>query len=573
MESWKSVWVNALAHFIWLVSVPCCPLLILTGRTFVVYKRGCRHHAEETIMKICTVAEMRNFDRLAIERYGIPDQLLMENAGMATYLVVADTIGVRGRKFVIVCGLGNNGGDGFVVARKLHSNGARVKVFIVGDRSRYQGSARLNLDIISGLDMAIAEVTQSESLRSDLVHSDGVIDALFGTGLDRDVSGLFAEAIDQMNRCAKPVISVDIPSGVHGNTGQVMGIAVKATATVTFGLPKVGNLLYPGFQLCGRLYVSHISFPPELYQTAGIAIETNDPAALPERPVAGHKGSFGDVLFIAGAATYYGAPCFSALSFLLAGGGYSRLAAPKSMVPFLAARAAELVFVPMQETRSGSISKKNRDALIELSEQVDCVVMGPGLSLDSETQELVRQLAREIKKPLLLDGDGITAVCQDLEVIKDRHYPTVLTPHPGEMSRLMGISLPEITNDTIVTLQKACAELNCLIVLKGAHSLTGAPDGQIRLNLSGNSGMATAGSGDVLTGTIAAMFGLGLPFEQAVRNGVFMHGLAGDLAALDYGQDGLTAQTIMDYLPEAVKVFRQGLPDILQERYRIAVRI
>jgi NAD(P)H-hydrate epimerase len=391
-----------------------------------------------------------------------------------------------------------------------------------------------------------------------LRHADGIVDGLFGTGLDREVTGLFREVIEAINESGRPVLSLDIPSGVHGDTGEILGIAVRADHTVTFGLPKIGNLLYPGFGLGGRLHVSHISFPPALFEDPAVLVETNGPVPLPPRPETAHKGSCGDVLFIAGAAGYFGAPYFSAMSLLKAGGGYARLAAPKSMIPFLAGRGSEIVFVPQAETAAGSISLANREALLALAEKADMVVIGPGLSLAEETQGLVRELAAAIEKPLLIDGDGITALAGRPEILRSRKAPTLLTPHPGEMSRLAGKPVAEIERGRIAVLKASCADLKALIVLKGAHSLIGTPEGRVFINLSGNPGMATAGSGDVLTGTIAAMHGLGLPLTEAVRKGVFLHGLAGDLAAADKGQDGITAQDILDFLPYALKGDREA---------------
>jgi len=304
-----------------------------------------------------------------------------------------------------------------------------------------------------------------------------------------------------------------------------------------------------------------------MYNADSLKFEINDPAPLPLRDQEGHKGNFGQVLFIAGASSYFGAPYFAALSFLKAGGGYARLAAPASMTPFIANKASEIVFVPQEQTRSGSIALENKGALLELSDKMDMVVLGPGLSLEEETKQLVRALAAEINKPILIDGDGITALCEDLHIIKERKAETVLTPHLGELSRITKRTVTEIDTNKMDILQQTAKELNAMIVLKGAHSLIGCPDERIFINMSGNPGMATAGSGDVLTGTIAAMFGLGLPLEDAVRKGVFMHGFSGDLAAEDIGQDGITAQDILDYLPLAVKMDRQGLDERFRDRY------
>jgi hydroxyethylthiazole kinase-like uncharacterized protein yjeF len=518
-------------------------------------------------MKISRVSEMRELDRTAIEKFGIIEELLMENAGEALYFVLLKDFEIADKKFVVFCGMGNNGGDGFVIARKIFSRGGSVKVFILGDPGKFKGAAKLNLDIVSRLPIEVQRLESAESIKSDVFHCHGIVDAIFGTGLTREVGGLYRDVIELINQSGKTVFSADIPSGVHGDTGEVMGVAVKAHCTVAFGLPKIGNILFPGYGLCGTLYVTNISFPPSMYNKDSMKIETNVTAKLPPRNKKGHKGGFGDVLFIAGASTYFGAPYFAALSFLKAGGGYSRLAAPASMTPFIANKASEVVFVPQKETAAGSISLENKGALLELADKVDMVVLGPGLSLEEETQQLTRELAKEISRPLLIDGDGITALCEDLQIIKGRKAETILTPHLGEMSRITNMTAPEVDAGKIDILQRTARDLNTMIVLKGAHSLIGYPDERVFINMSGNSGMATAGSGDVLTGTMAAMFGLGLSLENAVRKGVFLHGLAGDLAAEDIGEDGITAQDVLEYLPLAVKIDREGLDEDLRDRY------
>ncbi|MDX9746499.1 MAG: NAD(P)H-hydrate dehydratase [Syntrophales bacterium] len=510
-------------------------------------------------MKVARVEEMRSMDRYAIERFKIPEELLMENAGLASASVLNREIGIRGKKFVVLCGGGNNGGDGFVVARKILSDGGRTKVFISGDPDKYRGAAKTNHEIMSRLPIDVVRISSVEDVRRDILHCDGVVDGLLGTGLDRVVGGLYADVIGLVNESGKPVLSLDIPSGVNGDTGEIMGVAVRADYTVTFGLPKVGNLLYPGHEMGGKLFVCHISFPPELYDRDDLLIQINDFIALPARNPDGHKGSMGEALVVAGAASYFGAPYFSALAFLKAGGGYCRLAVPVGMAPFIAQKGSEIVLIPQKETPEGTISRQNLRSLLDLSARMDCVVIGPGLSLNDETQHLVRDLVTKIERPLLIDGDGITAVAGHLDLIRKRRGETILTPHLGEMSRITGKEVDAIRWNRIDILQETAKDLGAHIVLKGAHSLIGRPDGRVYINLSGNSGMATAGSGDVLAGVIAAMGGLGLGVEEAVRKGVFLHGLAGDLAAADLGEDGITAQDILDYLPSALKGDRKGV--------------
>ncbi len=518
-------------------------------------------------MKVCTVSQMRAMDQAAIDTYGISEELLMENAGHAAFSVLNSLLPMESNCFALFCGLGNNGGDGFVVARKIHSLGGRPRVFILGDPDNFSGAAALNLAILRRLPVEIRILENAVNIDRELTECSAVIDAIFGTGLSREVSGLHREVIETINACDKPVLSLDIPSGVQGDTGRVLGCAVQADHTVTFGLPKIGNLFYPGYALGGILHVNHLSFPPELYRNETLSLAINTPVPLPKRAVDGHKGSFGQTLFIGGAAGYLGAPCFAALSFLKAGGGYSRLATPASITPFISMQAGEIVFLPQDETAGGSIALANRDSLLELAATQDMVVLGPGLSLDEESQQLARELASAIEKPLLIDGDGITALCGNLQILRNRQTPTILTPHLGEMSRLTGCSIAEIDADKIGILQQTAADLGAIIVLKGAHSLIGLPDSRVFINLSGNSGMATAGSGDVLTGAIAALHCLGFPLSEAVCQGVFLHGLAGDLAADERGEDGMTARDILEQLPLAIRKLRKGLAPELAKRY------
>ncbi len=522
-------------------------------------------------MKVSKVSEMREMDRRAIQEFSIPEEILMENAGGAVCSVIKNEFGIRDKRFVIFCGSGNNGGDGFVIARKLHSDGGSVKVFLLTQREKYQGAARKNLDIFLRLPVDVKEIGSAEEVKEEVVESDVIVDAIFGTGLEREVTGLQRDVISLINGSRKKAFAVDIPSGINGDTAQEMGISVQADYTVAFGLPKVGNLLYPGFGRGGKLYVSHISFPPSLHESDSLKIEIGQPVALPERDPNKNKMDYGPVLVIAGAATYFWAPHASAYSVLRAGGGYVFLACPQSLAPVIAQSGKEIVFQPQKETPSGSIALQNLDSLLELSRRMKMVVIGPGLSLNEETQELVRELATKIDRPLLIDGDGITAISRQIDLLKARKAPTVLTPHMGEMARITGLERAQLEQDRMAALQETANRLNAIIVLKGAHSLIGYPDGKVFINVSGatggRAGMATAGMGDVLNGTIAAMFCLGLDIGEAVRAGVFIHGLAGDMAAEEKGPDGMTAQDVLDSLPYAVQYYRENLDEIAETVY------
>ena len=509
-------------------------------------------------MKISRVKEMQKMDKEAIEKYGMSDELLMENAGLATYQVIAKYFKINDSHFLIFCGVGNNGGDGLVVARKLFSNGANIKLCILGNPEKYKNASLKNWQIIQKLNLPVMIMPTIKKIASSIKPENIIIDAIFGTGLTRDIEGDYFKTIQLINQKDNQVISIDIPSGIDGNSGKVNAIAIRANYTVTFGLPKIGNILYPGYDYAGNLHVSHISFPPELYNQKNINIQINHPLTIPNRPKAGHKGTFGNALFISGAQNYYGAPYFSAFSFLKTGGGYSRLAAPASIIPYISSRASEVVFLPQRETITGSIGLDNFQELLEWSDKMDIVVIGPGLSIQEDTQELVRKLLVKIDRPILIDGDGLTALSNDMSILKLRKQPTILTPHPGEMCRLIKQPIAKIKENSINMIQKAAKEFNTIIILKGAHSIIGLPDGKLYINMTGNSGMASAGSGDVLTGVIAAMFTLGLPIESAARQGVLVHGFAGDLAAKKMGEDGITANNILDLLPEAMKIIRNN---------------
>lgn len=509
-------------------------------------------------MKIATVAQMRAMDQSAIEDFGIPETILMENAGVAAYRVLRDRFPLAGRRILVLCGSGNNGGDGLVVARKIFSDGGLPQVLLLGDPTRYRGASAVNWEITQRLGIDVIPYSTTAIVEDLLTACDLIVDGILGTGLSKPVRGHYAEVIARVNASNRPVISLDIPSGIHGDTGQVMGTAVQADLTVTFGLPKIGNLLYPGYQYGGMLYTSHIAFPPELTRAAHLTVAINQPPRIPDRSPWGHKGTFGDTLFIAGAAGYYGAPYLAGMAHLKTGGGYARLAAPTTIVPTLAARGPEIVFLPQAETDTGSLAFSNHDALVAAARSRNMVVIGPGLSLNEETARLVRGLAEAVTVPLLIDGDGIAAICKSPDILRNRSADTVLTPHPGEMTRLTGLSLEALQNDPVGILQKTAALLQATIVLKGAHSLIGFPDQRVVVNMTGNHAMATAGSGDVLTGAIAAMLGSGLPLDMAVCKGVALHGAAGDIAAEIIGADGVTASDILTYLPEAVRRDREG---------------
>lgn len=517
-------------------------------------------------MKVATVEEIKRLDEIAVTNFNLSEELLMENAGIAVYDVIKTHGAVEGKLFLIFCGTGNNGGDGFVVARKLSSSGANVSVFVLGDRSKIAGVSKLNLERLSAYPVEIFEINAiNRIVEISLLKCDAIVDAIFGTGLLKEIEGFRKEIINEINMINKPVYSVDIPSGVNGDTGELMGCAVKAKYTITMGLPKRGQFIYPGADFTGTLYVSHISYPPALIESEEIKVELNKPEALPERKTDAHKGDFGKALFISGSKQYLGAPYFASLSFLKAGGGVAYLATPESVAPHITTNAREVVLVPVKE-QDGVISKENIEDLLEFSKNVDIVSIGSGLSLSEETKELSYQFIDRCEKPIIIDGDGLTMIAKHCEILRTRKNITILTPHPGEFSRLVKKDIEEIKHKCFKILSNASREMNSIIVLKGAHTLISYPYGKIWINLSGNPGMATAGSGDVLTGIIAAMYCTEQK-EKGVNTGVFIHGLSGDLVAKEIGMDGVTATAILNSTSIAIKYFRDHYNEIEENYY------
>jgi hydroxyethylthiazole kinase-like uncharacterized protein yjeF len=528
-------------------------------------------------MKVSTVEMMRELDRRAIEQLGIPGPILMEHAGHAVYEALQQRFalqGLLGRNVCVICGAGNNGGDGFVIARKAHSAGAKVSVLLLGSPDRFSDDARANHRMLEPLGLTVEEGPSAERLAALCGQADAIVDALFGTGLAREVSGRYREAIEAINGAEAWVVSVDIPSGVDGNSGAIHGVAVLADLTVTFGLPKQGNLLYPGAARGGQLWVSSISFPPALQQVDELQTWLELPPPLPPRRADGHKGSFGDGLVIAGAGSYYGAPMFAALALLRAGAGYARLAAPRRVCEVVAGLAPEVVFVAQDEDPQGGLRGEGATELLELAAGLDAVVLGPGLGLGDGARELTQAFVEQLAAPLVLDGDGLTAICDDPSRLVARPGPTVLTPHLGEMARLTGREVSAIQADPIGAAREFACRFEVALVLKGAHSLVALPDGRVLINPSGNHAMATAGSGDVLAGILGALLAGGqLGFADALRCGVFVHGLAGDLAAEALGADGVVARDILDHVPAALRRYREGYAELERDVYGACRRV
>ena len=507
-------------------------------------------------MKIAKREEIAKLDKQAISS-GISEEILMENAGCAVFEFLKTHFGLD-KKYLIFSGTGNNGGDAFVVARKLASEFAHVVVFIVGGKNQIKGTALKNLNLLSLYPVEILEFeTINRVVLSSLLEANVIIDGIFGTGLNREIIGTTKELIMEINNAKKPVVSIDIPSGVDANTGGILGAAIKADFTVTMGLPKRGFYSPPGSDYAGKVIVSHISYPPELTLSKDIHIETRLVEPFEERPTDSHKGTFGKALFISGSKTYFGAPYFNALSFLKSGGGLSYLATTESVGRAIIPNANEVVLLPLKETANGTIAKENIETILKFAETVDIVSIGSGLSIDSDTEELVLSVLKHVEKPVIVDGDGLTIISKHKEALKERKFETILTPHLGEFSRLIDVQVEEIKRDRFSYLFKAMAELNCSIVLKGAFTLIGSK-GNIYVNTSGNPVLATAGSGDVLVGVIASCIERKKNIVDGLILGTYLHGLSGDLIKEEVGEEGLTSKDILENLKFAIKYYKEN---------------
>lgn len=490
---------------------------------------------------------------------GVSGRVLMENAGRAVAEAVVERAAEveGGARVVVVAGKGNNGGDGLVAARLLYNRGLDVVVYLLAAGQELTGDAAENYAAARAYGVPIVEEPTHQQLREACANADIIVDAILGTGIRGEVHGPAREAIEAINSAGAEVIAVDLPSGVNSDTGALCGVAVAANVTLTFGLPKVGNVVYPGAKLCGELRVVDIGIPSDAVAKADIRTHLITPElaelCLPARWADMHKGDAGRVLVVAGSRGYTGAATLAAMGALRAGAGLVYLAIPESLNPILEVKCTEAITLPLPETETASLSPQAAAAILEHAAACEAVALGPGLSRHPQTAQLVRDLVASIETPLVLDADGLNCLADtDVTPLTQRRAPTVITPHPGELARLMGRDVPTLQSDRLGAARAAAKLFSCVVVFKGAGTIVAEPDGQAWVNATGNHGMASAGVGDVLTGLIAGLLAGGANPEQAAIAGVYYHGRAADLAAEGRDPRCVIASDLLDNLGRAM---------------------
>lgn len=508
---------------------------------------------------VVTAEQMRRLDARAIAELGIPGATLMENAGRGAADVMlralpARGLRARGLRVAVVCGKGGNGGDGFVVARRLRRAGARPAVHLAFAPDAIAGDAALMYREMRRAGIAATVVSDPAALASALAQSDIVVDALLGTGARGAAGPPLAGLIEAINACGRPVVALDIPSGLPADGEPPAGPVVHAWLTPTFAALKLGLAMGPGVDVAGRVELVDIGIPAAevTREVTTFVLERADVAPLfPRRPREGHKGTYGHLLVVAGSVGKTGAAALCARAAMRAGAGLVTVATSASAQPVVATLLVEAMSVALPETETRTLAVKAHDALTELASARDAVALGPGLGLDEETLRVARMLVREVPRPMVVDADGLTALVDHLGELRAAAGIRYLTPHPGEMARMLGVPIADVQRDRLGSTRAFAMEHAVHVCLKGSRSLVAAPDGRVLINPTGNPGMASGGTGDVLTGIVGALLARGLPAERVLGAAVYLHGLAGDVAAERVGEEALVASDVIEALGEA----------------------
>jgi hydroxyethylthiazole kinase-like uncharacterized protein yjeF len=511
-------------------------------------------------MRILTAAQMRDADRYTIEEIGIPSLVLMENAGRQVVAAIEAAYEPLLEGCVaVLCGRGNNGGDGFVVARTLLQRGIETLVIVIGTVADVRGDARINLDILGRLGVTVVEVADEQAWElhfSEISKCSLIVDAIFGTGLRSPLSGMLETVVADVNASDIPVVAVDIPSGLSADSAHLIGDCIDAAMTVTLAAPKLPLVLPPAEAYAGDVVIADIGIPHEVLDgVEGPHIELMTPEQM--RGMAGpraadsHKGDFGRVTIVAGSRGKTGAAHLAAMAALRSGAGLVTVATPESCVPIIATLAPEMMTEPLAEGEPGTIGAHAIERVLSLEH--DVLACGPGLGRNAAVGEFVRSLLARATVPLVLDADALTVLAEDPALLAgSEEREIIITPHPGEMARLVGRTVEEVQNDRIGTATAFATLHHVYVVLKGHRTVIATPEGRVYVNPTGNPGMATGGTGDVLTGMIAAWLAQLLDAEAACRLSVFLHGVAGDMAEASEGQVAMIASDVIALLGDAL---------------------
>ena len=524
-------------------------------------------------MRVLTAAAMREADERAIRQLGVPSLVLMENAAIG----VVEALGERFPKaenVAIFCGPGNNGGDGLAVARHLVVRGYQPAIWLLRGGKRLSADAASQLELCRGLGIDVSELHDEAELAAALAASTGaelIVDALFGTGLARPLEGIFAAAVEgiaALHGYGRSVLAVDLPSGLDASSHRPPGPHAQADLTVTFAALKVAHVLPPASLACGIVAVADLGLPASfLDEVPGdlhLLVADEMGGLLPQRPPTAHKGTFGHLLLVAGSPGITGAAVLAARAAVRAGAGLTTVATPAPLLPIVAAGSVESMTMPVAADEDGRLRPAAVEEILEKAERCTALAVGPGLGTGGETPDALRRLAREARLPLVLDADGLNAFAGRPEELRQRTAPTVLTPHPVELGRLLGTTAAEIAEDRVAAAREAARVTGAVVLLKGQLSLIAAPGsaeapkGAVAINPTGNAGMASGGSGDVLTGTIGALLAQGLPAWEAACLGAFVHGVAADLIAARRGPEAIPAGDLAASLPEALAALRKA---------------
>ena len=515
-------------------------------------------------MILVTAAEMQEMDRQAIETHGIPGLELMENAGRgATDVLLDQFAGSIKSGVAIICGKGNNGGDGFVMARYLADRHIDVTVYLLSKAAKVKGDAAANLNRLAALKIPLFEIPNEDSfskIKSDLSRFGLVVDAILGTGLTSDVRGFFKTVIDfinDLNRNGIPVFAVDMPSGLNSDTGQPCGTCIRAQGTATFALAKIGHYTYPGADYSGKLKIIDIGIPDSVVDTVGpnqyLLSDEQIRAAFPLRSADTHKGRTGHLLVIAGSTGKTGAAAMTAVSAMRAGAGLVTLGIAESLNPIVETQVLEVMTAPLAECKSGILADIAIDKIMKLAYGKSCLAIGPGIGQAAETRSLVKKIISQLDVPMVIDADGLNNIAGQTQLLRKRKAPVVLTPHPGEMARLIETSAAAVQQNRLACARDFATNFSVHVVLKGAATVIAHPDGSAYINPTGNPGMASGGMGDVLTGVLAGFITQGFTPEAAAHAAVYLHGAAADTLAKTVGPIGYLAGEVMDTIPGEIK--------------------